>query len=154
MRLRAVFFDGLMVLLWAFLAFFYLDIFGFHILLVFLGVVFGLVLGVAVALRQISSIEKIGELKATLKTWAFVLLTIIILVPTTLYLLFRLGLEAGIQILSFLYPSIPVIYAARMILYLNWERKHKRLILFDGLWFTRVYAVPRTREDNSYHENP
>ena len=140
MRLRVVFLDGLIVPLWAFVAFINLGIFGFNILLVCLGVVFGLVFGAAVALKQISSIEENGEFKATLKTWALALLAIIILI-SMVYFLFSLGLEVRIQMLSLLYPFIPAPFAARIILYLNWERKHKRRILSDGLVFTRVYAV-------------
>ena len=144
MGVRAIFLDAVVFLLYAFICFIYLGIYRFNILLSSLGFVFGLVFGVAAALKQISSLEKIGELRATLKTWAFMLLTIIILVPIALYLLFSLGPEAGIQMLSFIYPSIPALYTARIILFLNWERKHKRLILFEGLVFTRIYAVLRT----------
>ncbi|MDH5689998.1 MAG: hypothetical protein OEY81_01035 [Candidatus Bathyarchaeota archaeon] len=101
---QSEFFDAVVFLLWAFLCFIYLGIYRFNILLSSLGFVFGLVFGVTAALKQISSLEKIGELRATLKTWAFMLLTIIILVPIVLYLLFSLGPEAGIQMLSFKWP--------------------------------------------------
>jgi hypothetical protein len=141
---RVVFFDGLTGLIWAFVCFINLGIFGFNVLPVCLGVVFGLVFGIAVALKQISSIEKNGEFKATRKTWAFVLLAIIviiILVPNALNLLFSLGLR--IQTVSFVYPLPSAVFAGRMILYLNWERKHKRRVLFDGLVFTKFYAVPK-----------
>jgi hypothetical protein len=131
---RVVFYDGLLILLSAFVCFINLRIFGFNILPVCLGVVFGLVFGIAVALKQTGSIEKNGEFKATRKTWAFILLAIIviiILVPNALNLLYSLGLR--IQTLNFLYPLIPAVFAGRMILYLNWERKYKRRILLDGL---------------------
>lgn len=144
MRLRAVFVDGVTFLLWAFICFIYLGIYGFNILLSSLGVVFGLIFGVAVALKYISSLEKKGEIKVTLKTWAYLLLTIIILVSIALYFLFSLGLKAGIQLLSFLCPFILALYAARIVLYLSWERKNKKHILSDGLVFTRVYAVPES----------
>jgi len=147
MRHRAVFFDGVMIPLWAFVCFLYLRLVGLDILLIGLGVLFGLICGAAVALKYIGSIEKKGEYRVTLKTWAFLLLTIIIVVSILLYLLFSLGLEVGIQMVSFLYPSIPALYATRMILYLNWERKHARRILFDGLLVvTSVYAVPETEK--------
>ena len=147
MRLRAVFVDGVTFLLWAFICFIYLGIYGFNILLSSGGVVFGLVYGVVLALRHIKNIEKNGEFRITRKILAFMLLAIIIIVPTALYLLFSLGLEAGIQMLNFACPIIPAFYAARMILYLDWERKHARRIFFEmpyGLVLTKVYAVPRT----------
>jgi hypothetical protein len=151
--MRAAFLDGLLVLVWAFFAYVsllnpFLGIFRFNILvvclLVCLGVVFGLFFGAGVALKQIGSIEKNGEFKATRKTWAFLLLAIIviiILVPNALNFLSSLGLM--IQTLSFLYPLPSGVFAGRMILYLNWERKHKSRILSDGLVFLRTYAVPK-----------
>jgi len=141
-RPRATFFDSVLCLLWAFLCFINLGVIGFDILRSVLGVVFGLVFGVVVALKHVKSIEKNGEFRATLKMLAFALLTGIILISIALYLLFSLGLEAGIQMASFIYPFIPALYAARVIVYLSWERRHKKLILFDGLVLTRVYAVP------------
>ena len=152
-----VFLDAVALLLWALIGFFQFGIFGFNILLSGLGVVFGLGFGVAVALRQLSSLEKIGELRTTRKMWAFTLLTIIIVVSIVLYLVFSLGVSLTIyvqilgvslalyvQMLSFLYPFLLALYAAIIILYLNWERNHKKFILFDGFVFTKVYSVPRT----------
>jgi len=142
-RPRAVFLDGVMFLVGGFLCLFYSARFSFNILLSSLGVVFGLVFGVGVAQIRLNSLEKNGEFRATLKGLALALLTIIILVPIALYLVFTFGLEFGIQMVSFLYPFVPASFAAKIALYLRWERKHKRHILFDGLMFTRVYAAPR-----------
>lgn len=143
MRTRAIFFDGILFLLWAFLCFINLRLVSFNILLSGLGVIFGLVFGVAIALRYIRSLEKNGEFRVTRKTWAFALLAIDIALGIALYFLFRLGLEAGIQMVSFLYPYIPAFYVARIAVYSNWERRHKKHISFDGLVLTRVYTVPR-----------
>jgi len=157
MGYRVVFLNGVVFLLWASICFFQFGIFGFNILLSGLGVIVGLGFGVAVALRQLSSLEKIGELRTTLKMWAFTLLTIIIVVSIVLYLVFSLGLSLilyvqilgvslalYVQMLSFLYPFLLGLYAAIIILYLNWERNHKKFILFDGFVFSKVYSVPRT----------
>ena len=119
MKLRAIFFDGVMFLLWGFLCLFYSARFSFNILLSSLGVIFGPVFGVGVTLIRLNSLEKNGEFRATLKTLALALLTIIILVPIALYLLFTFGLEFGFQMVSFLYPFIPALYAARIVLYMN-----------------------------------
>jgi len=147
MRYGAVFLDSAIFLLWAFICFIYQGIYRFNILLSSLGVVFGLVFGVAVALKQISSLEKIGELRTTLKTWAFMLLTIIILVPIALYLVFSLGPEVGIQMISFLYPSIPALYATVIILYLNWERKQKGSYCLMDLYGPRFTPFQELRGD-------
>ena len=146
MGTREIFLDGVVFLLWAFLCFVYLGVIGFDILPSSLGVVFGLVFGVAVALIRLRSLEKNREFRVTLKSYAIALITIIILVPIILYLLFSLGLEVGIRMFSFTYPFILASYAAKIALYSNWERKHKKHILFEGLVFTRVYAVPRNLE--------
>lgn len=146
MGTRAIFLDSVTFLFGAFICLFHFGILGFNILLSSLGVVSGIVFGVALSLTYIHSLEKNGEFKATLKTWAFTLFTIIILLSIILYLLFSFGLEAGIQIGSFIYPFIPALFGARIVLYSNWERKHKKHILFDGLVLTRVYAVPRDLE--------
>lgn len=146
MKPRAVFFDGVMILLWAFVCFIYVGIFGFNILFSGLGVVFGLVFGIPVALKQISSLEKNGEFKVTLKIGALMLLTIIIAESIAIYLIFSYGPIIGIPMLSFIYPYLPAFYAARIILYLNWERKNRRLILSD---WTRVYVAPRNFEKSS-----
>jgi hypothetical protein len=145
-KTRAVFFDGIAFLLWTFACFIYLGIFGFNILLCGLGVVFGLVLGILVALKQISSLEKNGEFKVTLKIGALMLLTIIIAMPIAIYSIFSYGLRVGILMLSFIYPYLPAFYAARIILYLNWERKNQKLILSD---WTRVYVASRSFEKSS-----
>jgi len=68
--MRVIFLDAVTFLLWASICFFQFGIFGFNILLSGLGVVFGLGFGVAVALRQLSSLEKIGELRTTRKMHA------------------------------------------------------------------------------------
>jgi len=70
MRLRAVFLDVVMIPLWAFVCFLYLSLVGLDIPLLGLGVIFGLICGAGVALKYIGSIEKKGEYRVTLRTWA------------------------------------------------------------------------------------
>jgi hypothetical protein len=148
---RAVFLDGITFLLWTFVAFMNFGIFGilgycWNILFGGLGVVSGLVLGLSVALKQLSSIEKNGEFKVTLKTGALMLLTIVIAIPIAVYSIFSYGLRVGILMLSFIYPCLLAMYAARIIIYLNWERKNQEFILSD---WTRVYVASRNPEKSS-----
>jgi hypothetical protein len=145
---RAVLLDGITFLLWTFVAFMNFGIFGvsgysWNILLSGLGVVFGLVLGISAALKQLSSVEKNGEFKVTLKIGALMLLTIIIAIPIAIYAIFSYGLRVAILMLSFIYPCLLAVYAARIIIYLNWERKNQELILSD---WTRVYVASRNSE--------
>jgi len=140
-KLRAVFFDGVTLLLWSFACFIFLGTIGFNLVFDVFGFVAGLVLGVAVALRQLSFLKEKGEIRVTLKTLACVLLIVFTAIPFSLYLVFSFGLETGIKMANFIYPFILALYTARIILYLNWERKHRSLILCDGLLLTRVYAA-------------
>ena len=95
------------------------------------------------ALKQISSLEKNGEFKVTLKTGALMLLAIIIVIPIAIYSLFSYGPMVGIPMLSFIYPCVLALYVARIILYLNWERKNQKFILSDWM---RVYVASRNFE--------
>jgi peptidoglycan/LPS O-acetylase OafA/YrhL len=145
MGARAVLLEGVVLLLWASLCFYYhVVVIGFDILFSILGVVSGLIIGTMVALRYLKSLEEKGEFQVTLKIGALTLLTLIIVIPIAIYLILSYGLIVGIPMLSFVYPCLPALYAARIILYLNWERKHKKHILFDGRVLTRVYAAPRS----------
>lgn len=146
MRLRVIFYDSVILLLWAFVCFFFLGTIGFNIVFDAFGLFTGFVFGAAVTLKQLSFLKEKGEIRVTLKTLAYVLLIIITVVPISLYLVLSLGLETGIKMLNFIYPSIPAFYAARIALYSNWERKHEKHILFKGPMFTGVYAVPRDLE--------
>jgi len=74
------------------------------------------------------------------------LLTIIIVMPISIYLIFNYGPTVGILMVGFIYPYLPAFYAARIILYLNWERKNQKLILSD---LTRAYVAPRNFEKSS-----
>jgi hypothetical protein len=154
MKLRAVFLDGIVFLLWASYVFFINLDFGilgysWNFLFSGIGIVFGLVLGISESLKALSSLEKNGEFKTTLKTMVLMLLTIIIIIPIAIYLLLSYGPILGIPMLSFIYPSLLALYVARITLYLNWERKNQKLILFDGQRLQRVYVAPRNSEEAS-----
>jgi len=129
---RAIFFDSIVFLLWALICFYESSIVSFDI--IFSG------FGVLVALRQTRNLEIKGEIKTTLKTWVLILL---VSVPTAFCLVFLLsiyGSKVGVPMVSFLVPAVPAMYLAKIIFSLNWERKNKRLILYD---FNRTYATSR-----------
>ena len=140
MKPRAIFFDSIVFLLWALICFYESSIVSFDIIFSGFGVVFGLGFGVLVALRQTRNLEIKGEIKTTLKTWVLILL---VSVPTAFCLVFLLsiyGSKVGVPMVSFLVPAVPAMYLAKIIFSLNWERKNKRLILYD---FNRTYATSR-----------
>jgi len=144
MRLRAVFFDVVLFLLWAVLCFIYFGILGFSILLAALGIVSGLAFGVVVALVQLDNLEKKGVFRPALKAFALALLTLTIGLPIVLYILLTWGKEGGVQTVGFMYPFIPALYAARITLYLNWERRHDKLLFSN---WTKIYVAPKDSEE-------
>jgi Ca2+/Na+ antiporter len=143
MGYRAVFLDGVVFLLWAFACSVSFRNYGFNLLLGSFGVVFGLVYGGVITLRQLKIIEKNGELRATRKMWAFVLLAIIDIVPLVVYFAFSFGLAVWErQMVSFAFLIVAATHATQTGLFLNWERKQKKHILYEGFLSGRVYASP------------
>lgn len=143
---RAVFVDGAAGLLWAFACFIWLGVFGVNLPFIGLGLLLGAVYGAAVAVKQTRSIEKNGEFRTTLKMFAFFVLFVIVVVLVGIYVLPTLRLEALIQVTKVVYAIPPAFYASRIMVYLNWERKNARHVLFDSIWvITKVYAAPELR---------
>jgi Na+-driven multidrug efflux pump len=141
---RAIFFEGMLFLLWTLLCFFDSSIVSFNIVLSGLGVIFGLGLGVFAALRQTRSLETKGEYKTPLKTLLLTLLVIVLIVFCLVFLLFSYGSAVGVPMVSFLVPAVPVVYLVKIIFFLNWERKNKMIILYDFRDLNRIYATPKT----------
>ena len=140
---RAVFFDGLLFLLWTLICIFDSTIVNFNLILSSLGVVFGLGLGVLIAWRQTRSIETKGEYKTTLKTLMLTLLVGVPVVFCLVFLLFSYSPAAGVPMVSLLLPAVPASYAAKIIFSLNWERKNKMMILYDFRYLNRIHATPK-----------
>ncbi len=138
--------DGAAGLLWTFAFFVYFGLLGVSIPFSGLGFLSGAVYGVVVALKHTRSIEKSGEFRTTLRMFGFLVLWIIVVVLVAIYVLPTLRLEALSQMLNFVYAIPPAFYASRIFVYLNWERKNARHILFDSMWvITKVYAAPELR---------
>ena len=149
MAYRAVFIYVFAFLAWAFLCFTELLIFGLNVLIGSFGCIVGLICGVVATRWQLKIIEKNSEFKATRKIWALASLAIIILVSFLAYLTlayFALYLTLVRQMVSFVFLILPLFYATQIGLLLNWERKQKKHILFEGFASTRVYASPATEK--------
>jgi hypothetical protein len=143
---RAVFLDGAAGLIWAFACLLYFRLLGVSIGFIGLGLLSGAVFGAVVALKHVRSIEKNGEFRTTLKMFAFVVVWIIVVALVGIYVFPSLRLEALVQMLNFVYSILPAFFASRIVVYLNWERKNARHILFDSMWvITKVYAAPELR---------
>lgn len=143
MGYRAVFLDAVMFLLWAFACSVSFGTYGFNLLLGSFGVVFGLVYGGVITLWQLKIIEKNGELGVTRKMWAFRLLENIYVVPVVAYFVFSSGLAVWErQMVSFAFLIVAATHATQIGLFLNWERKQKKHILYERFLSGRVYASP------------
>ncbi|MEM3697929.1 MAG: hypothetical protein QXQ94_10640 [Candidatus Bathyarchaeia archaeon] len=100
-------------------------------------------LGVVIVWRQTRCLEINGEFKATLKTLMLTLLVGVPMVLCLVFLLFSFGPAVGVPMVSFLLPAVPTAYAAKIIFFLNWERKNKKLILYDFRYLNRIYATQK-----------
>jgi hypothetical protein len=147
MGYRAVFLDGVVFLLWASAYSVSLEIYGFNLLLGSFGAIVGLAYGGVITLWQLKIIEKNGELIATHKMWAFKLLEIIYIVPLVAYFVFGFGLAVWErQMVSFACLIVAATHATHTGLFLNWERKQKKHILYEGFLSGRVYASPESEK--------
>lgn len=146
MKPRTVFFDGTLFLLWILVCFFDSTFVNFNVILSGFGVIFGLGLGVLIAWRQTCSLEIKGEYKAALKTLMLTLLVGVPMMFCLVFLLFSYGPAVGVPMVSFLLPAVPTVYASRIVFFLNWERKNKKLILYDLRYLNRIYATQKTHD--------
>ena len=143
---RAVFLDGAAGVLWTLAWILFLRLIGASISFIGLGLLCGAIYGVVVALKHTRSIDKNGEFRTTGKMWAFVVLLVVVVVLIGVFLLPTLRLEVLIQLTGLVYAIPPAFYASRIMVYLNWERKNARHVLFDSMWvITKVYAAPELR---------
>jgi hypothetical protein len=84
--------------------------------------------------------------------WAFRLLAIIDFVPLVVYFAFGFGLAVWErQMVSFSFLIVAATHATRTGLFLNWERKQKKHILYEGFLSGRVYASPEIARYSLIH---
>jgi hypothetical protein len=157
MGYRAVYFYGVNSFLWAALGFFQLLLNDVRyqvplfsaIVAITSGLIIGTFFGATVALKQLQFLTKKGETRVSLTTWLLVIGATFILLGVWqiwLFLVVSEPIEILTIALDFLSPAVPASLAARTILFVNWERKHKRTILYANLVSSRLYVFPRMDE--------
>jgi hypothetical protein len=108
------------------------------------GTVAGLVVGVALTQKQLSTLTKKGELGSSLSSLLFMMGGVLIFGAFFLAAMLASPSLAGVihavVIDSILGAGIGII-AARVFLLINWERNHKMRLYQKG-WITKIYAVP------------
>jgi hypothetical protein len=113
-----------------------------------LGWAFGFALGSELSRWQLRVLSKNGEYKIGLKATGFLLIATI--VALFVFCAFVSPAVLGAQLLliyelvDFTSSSVAPIYAAQMILFSRWEKKHGRIIAKDGSWSTRMYVFPQS----------
>ena len=154
MGYRAAYFYGVMLFVWAALSFFQLLLnnIRYHVPLssamvaITSGLIVGAVYGATVTLKQLQFLTKKGETRVTLTTWLYIIGATFILLGVWLFLVFSEPFETLTIALYFMFPIVSAALAVRTILFVNWERKHKRTILFANLVSSKLYVFPRMDE--------
>jgi len=110
--------------------FLYLGIFGLAALSFSLGVLSGLVSGLAMGLTFVRGLAETGEVRVSYQTLSFFLLVLggvlLIFIGVTL----ALEVDARIQFINFLWPAASFLLLGRITVFLRWELKHKLHIIF------------------------
>jgi len=130
MGIRAVALDGLMLFFTGLSGFLYLGIFGLAVLTFSLGVLSGLVSGLAMGLTFARGLEKTREVRVTYQTLSFILLILGGVLLIFIGALLALEVDARIQFINFLWPAASFLLLGRITVFLRWELKHKLHIRF------------------------
>jgi hypothetical protein len=109
------------------------------------GILTGAIIGAALALNELRSLTEKGEYRIALSTILFVIATGLIMLGICSYFLTVSPLETD-AIMRLLWPIIPATAAARTILYVRWEKKYRRSILYASLISSRLYVFPKTEQ--------
>ena len=154
MGYRAAYFYGVMLFVWVALSFFQLLLNNIRyyvplssaMVAITSGLIAGAVYGATVTLKQLQFLTKKGETRVTLTTWLYIMGATFILFGVWLLLVFSEPFETLTIALDFMFPIVSAALAVRTILFVNWERKHKRTILFANLVSSKLYVFPRMDE--------
>jgi hypothetical protein len=110
------------------------------VLAVLVGVLVGAVSGFAVAKRQLTFLTKNGETRVPLWTILFLIGGLFIFISFLFFLAYNAPIGTLATAITFLCPFLPAYSAAEAIMFLRWERKHKKQII-AGMW-NRFYVSP------------
>ena len=133
MGIRAVALDGLILVFTGLISFLYLGISGLDVLAFSLGVLSGLVSGLAMGLTFARDLEETGEVRVRYQTLSFILLIlggVLLILIGILGILLALEVDARIQLVNFLWATASFLLLGRITFFLRWESKHKLHIIF------------------------
>ena len=108
------------------------------------GLIAGIALGTVATLRQLRYLAKKGESITTLVTGLYVIGSALLLSGVLVLASEFLSLETERLVTDFLASMVPTASATETVLFAAWERKHKRIIMSEGLVSPRLYVSPKT----------
>ena len=117
----------------------------------FLGGVVGLALGFLTRMRELKSVEQKGEYKSTAKTVAYGILVAVVWVAILWYL-GSSSLTYGLAAFAAESMAIGFYGVTRSVTALRWERRFRKLLMYDGFWVSRQYAIPKPNQEGSKAE--
>jgi hypothetical protein len=151
---RAIYISAVMTFVWAALAYLQLHVYNrlYHIpsssviIAITSGLIAGALCGVAVTRRQLRFLTKKSETRVTLITWLYTIGALFITIGVVLFFVTSVPPETVIIATYFMAPMVSASEAARTILFVNWERKHKRIILLPSVVSNKMYVFPKIEE--------
>ncbi len=148
---RVIHWSAAVFLIWTLGSFLWISMsfhYGSYVLIyVMFGWFVGLVYGWVISRWHLGNLSKHGEHRIQVKT---VLATVIVAVVVLILIypiLTSMALSAGLVLYGgwdFLSSLLAAAYAAQVILYSHWERKHGRIIVTYSLTSNRLIAYPET----------
>jgi ammonia channel protein AmtB len=151
---RAIYISAFYTFVWAAIAFLqlYANNLRYHIpsssviIAITSGLIAGALCGVAVTRRQLQFLTKKGETRVTLITWLYIIGALFITIGVVFFFVTSVPTETVIIATYFMATMVSASEAARTILFVNWERKHKRIILLPGVVSNKMYVFPKIEE--------
>jgi len=144
MGFRAIALDGLTLFFTGLSGFLYLGVFGLDAPTFSLGVLSGLISGLAMGLTFTRGLEETGEVRVSYQTLSFFLLIFAGVLSILVGVLLILDIDAKIRLINFLWPAASFLVLGRITVFLRWESKHKSHIMFGYNWYgllRRIYTT-------------
>jgi hypothetical protein len=111
------------------------------------GVIVGAVAGVAVTRRRLRFLAENAEVRTitprVLSTILFTVGGMFILLSFWVFFSI-LAIGSQLAVLDFMFPMLPALWASEAIMFLRWERKHRKLIFAEYGWAGRLYTSSKT----------
>jgi hypothetical protein len=152
---RAIYISAVTTFVWAALAYLqlYFNNMRYHIpsssviIAITSGLIAGALYGAVTTRKQLQFLTKKGETRVTLITWLYTIGALFITIAVVFFFVTNVPPETVIIAIDFMAPLVSASQAARTILFVNWERKCKRVILLPTVFSNKMYVFPKIDEN-------